>query len=98
MRVKSDDSGKFLYCLSCHAKEPLTEEIVLESPIENKNQEITVVSESEEESFPVTNALCPKCEEMRESFWTIQQTRGGDEPPTRFYQCKTCNWRWREYS
>jgi DNA-directed RNA polymerase subunit M len=30
-------------------------------------------------------------------FWT-QQTRGADEPETRFFKCTKCSHTWREYA
>lgn len=48
------------------------------------------------EALPKTKAICPKCEH-KEAFWWMQQTRSGDEPPTRFMKCTKCNHVWREY-
>ena len=97
LRVKTENDERFLYCRVCGAVTKLTEEITLAISTEIKDQKIIVVSE-EENIFPVIDTLCPKCGELRKAYWTLQQTRGGDEPPTRFYECKTCEWRWREYS
>lgn len=98
MRVQIENNDRFLYCRSCNKKTKLDEPITIDMSGNVGNREVIVVSESEENAFPVTEIMCPKCNEMREAEWTMQQTRGGDEPPTRFYGCKTCNWRWREYS
>ena len=40
------------------------------------------------------------CEECGhgEAWYTIKQTGSADEPPTRFFKCKDCGHRWREYS
>ncbi len=97
MKVQADDGGKFLFCRSCGIKEKLEGRIELYNARKMEKKEVLVLKDLKEE-FPVTAILCPKCEVLREAYWTMQQTRGGDEPPTRFYQCKTCNWRWREYS
>ena len=32
------------------------------------------------------------------AWYTIKQTGSADEPPTRFFKCKGCGNRWREYS
>jgi DNA-directed RNA polymerase subunit M len=40
---------------------------------------------------------CPKCGHGKAT-WFMQQTRGGDEPTTRFYRCVKCNHTWREYA
>ena len=97
MKVKTEFNEKFLFCRSCGNKARLDGKMELPDTRSMEKKEVVVVEESKDE-FPVTNVLCPKCGLMREAYWTMQQTRGGDEPPTRFYHCKTCNWRWREYS
>ncbi|MFB6281590.1 MAG: transcription factor S [Haloferacaceae archaeon] len=40
------------------------------------------------------------CEECGhgEAWYTIKQTASADEPPTRFFKCKQCGYRWREYN
>jgi DNA-directed RNA polymerase subunit M len=40
------------------------------------------------------------CEECGhgEAWYTIKQTGSADEPPTRFFKCKDCGHRWREYN
>ena len=40
------------------------------------------------------------CEECGhgEAWYTIKQTGAADEPPTRFFKCKECGYRWREYA
>ncbi len=32
------------------------------------------------------------------AWYTIKQTGSADEPPTRFFKCKECGHRWREYN
>ncbi len=32
------------------------------------------------------------------AWYTIKQTGSADEPPTRFFKCKACGYRWREYN
>ncbi|MBI2547027.1 MAG: transcription factor S [Candidatus Aenigmarchaeota archaeon] len=98
MRVKNDEDGRSLHCRICDIKKPLTDQLTIEVKNDKADQKIVVIDDKEESEFPVTNTMCPECGDMREAYWTMQQTRGGDEPPTRFYQCKTCNHRWREYS
>ena len=41
-----------------------------------------------------------KCEECGhgEAWYTIKQTGAADEPPTRFFKCKECGYRWRDYN
>ena len=41
-----------------------------------------------------------KCDECGhgEAWYTIKQTGAADEPPTRFFKCKECGYRWRDYN
>src|SRR4030042_3385179 len=96
--VKRSVDGKFLFCKKCNKKFQLAEDVVIESSYSKGSKEIEIFDENLEAEFPTTKVMCPKCDEIVEAFWTTQQTRGGDEPPTRFYQCKKCKWRWRDYS
>ena len=97
-RVTVEENNRVLHCRSCGNKKPITENIMIETVNNKDEQKIVIIDDKEQNTFPVTSTLCPKCGELREAHWTMQQTRGGDEPPTRFYQCTTCKHRWREYS
>jgi len=44
-----------------------------------------------------TDVHCDDCGHD-EAWYTIKQTASADEPPTRFFKCKDCGYRWREYS
>ncbi len=46
---------------------------------------------------PKVKILCDKCGNKVAYYWT-QQTRGADEPETRFFKCTKCSHTWREYS
>lgn len=95
--VKTMEDSRSLFCRKCNKSLPLTEEVIITSSFEDNNEEIRIVDDGDME-FPTTTVLCPRCEKVVEAFWTMQQTRGGDEPPTKFFQCKICKYRWREYS
>ena len=43
------------------------------------------------------DVTCEECGHT-EAWYTIKQTGSADEPPTRFFKCKQCGNRWREYS
>ena len=43
------------------------------------------------------DVTCDECGQG-EAWYTIKQTGAADEPPTRFFKCKGCGYRWREYS
>ncbi len=49
------------------------------------------------ETHPKVRIKCPKCAHKIAYYWT-QQTRGADEPETRFFRCTKCNHTWREYA
>ncbi|CAJ53289.1 transcription factor S [Haloquadratum walsbyi] len=43
------------------------------------------------------NVICDECEHTV-AWYTIKQTGSADEPPTRFFKCKECGYRWRDYN
>ncbi len=94
--IKNSAKGKVFSCRKCNKESPLTEEITFTTSYDE--QKIAKVNSEETSEFAVTKVLCPKCEKHVEAEWAMQQTRGADEPPTRFYRCKTCGNVWREYS
>ncbi len=96
--VKITEDSKSLFCRKCNKAFPLTEDVIISSSYSDKTEEVRIVEEGGDLELPVTKILCPKCNEVVDAFWWMQQTRGADEPPTRFYECKTCKYRWREYS
>ncbi len=49
------------------------------------------------ETNPKIKITCGKCGNNAAYYWT-QQTRGADEPETRFFKCSKCNYTWREYA
>jgi DNA-directed RNA polymerase subunit M len=44
-----------------------------------------------------TDVVCDDCGHD-EAWYTIKQTGAADEPPARFFKCKECGNRWREYN
>ncbi|HIH26085.1 transcription factor S [Candidatus Woesearchaeota archaeon] len=59
-----------------------------------KSDDIVVVDKNEE-NLPRMPTDCT-CGNTEAYFWT-KQTRGGDEPETRFFKCTKCSKVWREY-
>jgi DNA-directed RNA polymerase subunit M len=59
-------------------------------------KEIAIVSEGENEVFPIIEAICQKCKNQEAYFWT-KQTRSADEAETKFFRCTKCKHTWREY-
>ncbi len=49
------------------------------------------------ETHPKIRIKCEKCGNGIAYYWT-QQTRGADEPETRFFKCTKCSYTWREYA
>ena len=44
-----------------------------------------------------TDIICDECG-AEEAWYTLKQTASADEPPTRFFKCTECGYRWREYN
>ncbi len=90
----------YLVCRRCGKKKKSKikkKEFKLGTTTPKGNKEIVVVSKKERfEALPKTTQQCPKCEH-REAYWWMQQTRAGDEAPTRFFKCCECGHVWREY-
>ena len=88
-----------LVCRNCGKKKTKkvgTKEFKVKTGVKKEKEIIVVEKKSNLEVLPRTTAECPKCGN-REAFWWMQQTRSGDEPPTRFYRCAKCKHVWREY-
>jgi transcription factor S len=82
-------------CSRCDYKSD--EEITLEtSQTIVALKEVAVVTEGENEVFPIVEIICKKCKHPQAFFWT-KQTRSGDEAETKFYKCTKCKYTWREY-
>ena len=48
-------------------------------------------------SAPFVAAICTKCNNNKAYFLQLQ-VRSTEEPPTNFYKCAGCGYRWREES
>lgn len=72
------------------------EEYKLVRKVEQKEEEVKVIEEGPP-TLPTTRARCPSCGHNK-AYWWLRQTRGGDEPSTRFYRCVKCSRVWREYT
>ena len=49
------------------------------------------------EPLPTAAVTCARCDHDR-AWYTIKQTASADEPPTRFFKCTDCGYRWRDYN
>jgi len=95
LRPKEKAGKKVLYC-SCGFSKNLDEESSTE--IKEKVDSAKKVEVIEQLDInPKIRIKCEKCGNMIAYYWT-QQTRGADEPETRFFKCTKCNYTWREYA
>ena len=73
------------------------EKIVIEASEKIKVKgDIVMITNNDDDVFPIITAKCPKCVSKEAYFWT-SQTRAGDEAETRFFRCTKCKHTWREY-
>ncbi len=96
-RPKGVGSKAMKVCGGCGHKEKQTEEqeqIVIRESVEAPKK-IEVIEKTD--LRPKIRTKCEKCENKTAYYWT-QQTRGADEPETRFFKCTKCNHTWREYA
>lgn len=65
--------------------------------VEKGNKKEMIVVKKEEIALPMDRSIqCPKCGNFG-AYWETMQTRGADEPETKFLTCVSCGHRWREY-
>jgi DNA-directed RNA polymerase subunit M len=93
--------GDEMVCSSCDARVQKDEERA-ESFVSTAKQSGDELIETEEgadfEGKPTaTDVVCEECGHDV-AWYTIKQTGAADEPPTRFFKCKECGYRWREYN
>lgn len=102
-----DKAGKNILWCSCGFTanpEEVKSKLKKESPEEKKEAKEELPKETrrldivkELETHPKIKAVCEKCNNKEAYYWT-QQTRGADEPETRFFKCTKCSHTWREYA
>ncbi|MBL7169506.1 MAG: transcription factor S [Candidatus Aenigmarchaeota archaeon] len=95
---RSGKSG--LYCRKCNKffKAKGVKSTIISEKIEQEDETIKVFNEDDDyKQYPkAKDVICEKCGN-NEAYWFLQQTRGGDEPQTKFYCCSKCKHKWREY-
>ena len=93
--------GEQWVCGSCGASEPRDRESesAFVSTEEQTGDELIETEEGADfEGKPTADdVVCEECGND-EAWYTIKQTGSADEPPTRFFKCKECGYRWREYN
>ncbi len=94
LRPKEKAGKKILFCSCGYNKVPGEES----AEIKEKAPEIKKIEVIEQlETNPKIKIKCEKCNNNVAYYWT-QQTRGADEPETRFFKCTKCKHTWREYA
>jgi DNA-directed RNA polymerase subunit M len=92
--------GEAMVCSGCGRREPRDEERAAAFVSTEARTEGDVIETEEGAAFegkPTTETICERCGHDR-AWYTIKQTGAADEPPTRFFKCRDCGHRWREYS
>ncbi len=95
LRPKQKGAKRVLYCSCGYTKTPEEDEKpeIKESVDAPKKMEVI----EKVEVHPKIKIKCEKCANGIAYYWT-QQTRGADEPETRFFKCTKCSHTWREYA
>ncbi len=94
LRPKDKAGKRILYCSCGFSKAPEEENAEIREKVEGAKK-IEVIEQVE--THPKIKAKCDKCSNNKAYYWT-QQTRGADEPETRFFKCTECGHTWREYA
>ena len=97
MMRKADDQ---MVCTSCGdtSEQTVDSDAFVSTEKQTGDELIESSDEANFEGKPTaTDVFCDECEND-EAWYTIKQTGAADEPPTRFFKCKECGYRWREYS
>jgi DNA-directed RNA polymerase subunit M len=82
-------------CVSCGYRLKKAPKIQVAEKIPKK-EDIAVINEEAESTYPVIDMDCPKCKHKKAHFWSMQ-TRSSDESETKFYKCVKCKHTWRIY-
>ena len=94
LRPKDKGGKKILYCNCGFSKSPDGESTQLKEKVDS-TRKVEVMETIN--VYPKIKIKCEKCDNNAAYYWT-QQTRGADEPETRFFKCTKCNHTWREYA
>ncbi len=93
LRPKEKAGKKILFCSCGFTKKPEDEKVAITETFEAAKK-IEIVEKVE--TNPKIKMKCEKCKNETAYYWTAQ-TRGADEPETRFFKCAKCSHTWREY-
>lgn len=90
--IEEGDNSK---CPRCNYKSENKVNLETSEKIKLKS-EVAVINEEDSNFLSEVNAECPKCDNDKAYFWTLQ-TRAGDESETKFFRCTKCKHTWRVY-
>lgn len=97
LTAKRTGKRTIVVCRKCGRRTTKVKDLKISISTPNTSEKIIVVDKKMKfDVLPRTTMQCPKCEH-NEAYWWMQQTRAGDEPPTRFFKCTKCGHVWREY-
>jgi len=91
---RKEGKKTIMACSHCKFKKEQEEFILTEKVKET--EELQVIEEGAQTHLPLVDIECPKCQNKKARFWTVQ-TRASDEPETKFFKCEKCNHTWRDY-
>ncbi|MFH0875572.1 MAG: transcription factor S [archaeon] len=81
-------------CCACGYAEKKSEELTITEKLSSKKK-IEIINEDDEFlAYPSVPVVCRKCGGKEAVYWLVQ-TRRSDEPPTRFFKCKSCRRVWK---
>ncbi len=97
--MKAD--GDRMVCTSCETTVDRDRDREAEFVTTESQTDAEVIESSEEANFEgkpkATDVICDDCGNQ-EAWYTLKQTASADEPPTRFFKCTECGYRWRGYN
>ena len=94
LKPKEKGGKKVLFC-SCGFTKPLEGESGEIKEAGTSGKKVEVIEKVE--TRPKVRITCEKCKN-NVAYYCTQQTRGADEPETRFFKCSKCDYTWREYA
>lgn len=98
MMMKSDGEMVCTDCGTTATRDAERAEQFVSTERQSDDDVIETEEGAEFEGKPTaTDVVCDRCGHD-EAWYTIKQTASADEPPTRFFKCKECGYRWREYN
>ncbi len=88
---------KKVVCSKCGNEKKLLNKNDFKLSQETKKKDKLLIVDEEIRTKPTIEAECEKCGNNLAEWW-LRQTRGADEPETRFFRCTKCKFTWREYN